>query len=113
MVLGPGTSQRDVSGICIFSATRGSVTVSLTPNASAPFQMMKITSHQNSATVKEEPSIGVPAFSVVAKDGHGFTIFVLKGTVGAAIGFDAGPAKIPEPAREKLRGLAKKAVARM
>jgi hypothetical protein len=112
-VLGSGTEQRDASGICIFQSKKGSVTVTLTPNATTSFQVMKLTANQNAATVKEEPGIGTAAFSVVAKDGHGFTIFLLKGTWGAAIGADAGPARIPDVVREKLRALAKKVAGRM
>jgi hypothetical protein len=112
-VLGPGTEQRDTSGICIFQSKKGSVTVTLTPNATASFQIMKLTASQNAATVKDEPGIGTAAFSVVAKDGHGFTIFMLKGTWGTAIGADAGPARVPDVVREKLRGLAKKVAGRM
>jgi hypothetical protein len=111
--LGPGTEQRDVSGTCIFTSKKAAVTINLTPNATAQFQIMKLTATQNSATVKDEPGIGTAAFSVVAKDGHGFTIFLLKGTWGAAVGADAGPSKIPEVIREKVRGLAKKAAGRM
>jgi hypothetical protein len=74
---------------------------------------MKLTANQNAATVKEEPGIGTAAFSVVAKDGHGFTIFMLKGTWGAAISADAGPARVPDLTRDKLRGLAKQVAGRM
>jgi hypothetical protein len=112
-MLGPGTEQKDVSGICIFTSKTASVTVTLAANASAPYQMMRITANQNGATVKDEPGIGVPAFSVAAKDGHGFTIFLLKGTWGASVSADTGLAKVPEPIRERLRSLAKKAAGRM
>jgi hypothetical protein len=111
--LGPGIEQKDVSGICIFTSKKTSVTVALTSNASAPFQIMKLTAAQNAATVKEEPGIGTSAFSVVPKDGHGFSIFVLKGTWGAAIGADAGAVRVSDLVRQKLRDLAKKAAARM
>jgi hypothetical protein len=111
--LGPGTEQKDVSGICIFTSKKASVTVTLTANASTQFQMMKLTAAQNAVTVKDEPGIGTAAFSVEPKDGHGFTIFVLKGTWGAAIGADAGPVRISDLLRQKVRDLAKKAAARM
>jgi hypothetical protein len=112
-VLGSGTEQRDATGICIFQSKKGSVTVTLTPNATAPFQIMRLTASQNDAKVKEEPGIGTTAFSVVAKDGHGFTIFILKGTWGAAIGADTGSVRIPDLVREKVRGLAKQVAGRM
>ena len=112
-MLGPGTEQKDVSGICIFTSQKTSVTITLTANASAPFQIMRITANQNGATVKDEPGIGVPAFSIVGKDGHGYSIFLLKGTWGASVSADTGTAKVPDPVRERLRGLAKKAAGRM
>ena len=112
-MLGPGTEQKDVSGICIFTSKTASVTVTLTAHGSAPFQMMRTTANQNGATVKDEPGIGVPAFSIVAKDGHGYSIFLLKGTWGASISADTGPAKVPELVRNQLRSLAKKAAGRM
>jgi hypothetical protein len=113
-VFGPGTDQREASGNCIFTSKKNtSFTVSLTPNATSAFQIMKLTATQNDATVKDEPGIGTAAFSVVAKDGHGFSIFMLKGTWGAAIGADAGSARIPDVLREKVRGLAKKVAGRM
>lgn len=111
--LGPGTTSRDAGGICIFASKATTVTVTMTANANTPFQVVKMTAKQNDAVVKEEPTLGVPAYSVAGKDGHGFTIFLLKGTWGAAIGADSGAAKVPEPVREKLRALAKKAAARM
>lgn len=112
-MLGPDTTQRDVSGACIFAAKKATVTVTLTANAGTLFQMMKLTASQNGATVKEEPSIGIPAFSVVDKDGHGFSIFMLKGTSGGSVSADTGPTRVPDPIRERLRGLAKKAAGRM
>ena len=112
-ILGPGTQQRDTGGICIFSGGKTSVTLTLTPNATAAFQIMKLTAQQNDAIVKDEPGIGTAAFSVVAKDGHGFTLFMLKGTWGAALGAEAGPVKIPEATRAKLRGLAKTVAGRL
>jgi hypothetical protein len=112
-ILGPGTEQRDASGICIFQSKKGSVSLTLTPNATTAFQVMKLTATQNDAKVKDEPGIGTAAFSVVAKDGHGFTIFILKGTWGAALGADEGPARIPDVVRENVRGLAKKVAGRM
>jgi hypothetical protein len=112
-MLGPGTAKREVSGFCIFTSKKTSVTITLTANANAPYQIMRLTANQNGATVKDEPGIGVPAFSVVAKDGHGFTIFLLKGTWGASVSADTGVARVPDPVRERLRGLAKKAAGRM
>jgi hypothetical protein len=112
-MLGPDTTQRDAGGACIFTSKKASVTITLTANASAPMQIMKITANQNGATVKDEPRVGAGAFSVVAKDGHGFSIFLLKGTWGAAIAADTGTARVPEPVREGLRGLGKKIAARM
>jgi len=112
-IMGPGTEQKDVGGLCIFTSKAASITVTLTANASAPYQMMRITANQNGATVRDEPGIGVPAFSIVGKDGHGYSIFLLKGTWGASVSADTGPAKVPEPIREKLRGLVRKAAGRM
>ncbi len=110
--MGPGTQQRDAGGICIFTS-KTTVTVSLDANASVPFQAMKITTVQNGATVKDEPGIGAMAYSVSPKDGHGFTVFILKGTWGSAISADAGPVRISDLVRQRVRDLAKKAAARM
>jgi hypothetical protein len=112
-MLGPSTTQRDAGGTCIFTSQKTTVTVNVTANASAPFQIMKITANQNGAIVKDEPGIGVPAFSVVAKDGHGFSIFLLKGTWGASLGADTGASRVPDLVRGQLRSLAKKAAGRM
>jgi hypothetical protein len=111
--LGPGTASRDAGGICIFTSQKGSVTATITPNANNSFQIVKLTANQNGATVKDEPAIGVTAYSVTSKDGHGFSIFLLKGTWGAAISADAGAAKVSDLLRDRMRGLAKKAAARL
>lgn len=112
-MLGQDASMRDASGICIFSAAKNALTVALTPNAAGPFQIMKLTASQNSVTVKDEPGIGAPAFSTVPKTGFGYSLFLLKGSWGAAIGFDSGPAKVPEPVRARIREFAKKIASRL
>jgi hypothetical protein len=111
--LGPGTTSRDTGGICIFTSKTTTVTATLAANAIVPFQTMKITANQNGGVVKDETTLGVPAYSVVGKDGRGFSIFMLKGTWGAAIGADTGGAKVPDLVRDKVRALAKKAATRM
>jgi hypothetical protein len=114
-ILGPGTEQREMGGNCIYGSKDATtaITANLTPDAGTPFNVMKFTSAQNSAIVKDEPTIGEYAFSVTPKEGTGFTIFLLKGNWGATIALSTGNKKATELQKAAMRRLAKSAMSKM
>ena len=114
-VLGPGTTQREAGGNCIFATKdmSGAITANLTPDGGTPFNVMKFNVTQSPGNVvKDEPTIGEYAFSVTPKEGNGFTIFLLKGTWGATISMSQ-KAKLTEVQKAAMRRLAKSAISKM
>jgi hypothetical protein len=115
VMLGAGTTSEDVNGTCIFASKdkKNYLTVNHAMNGATPFQVVKLTAQQNGVTVKDEPALGATAYSVAQKEGHGFSIYLLKGNHAATLSIDYGIAKAPASALVGLRGLAKKVAERL